>query len=190
VSKQEIRKKYLSLRDSLSSKEVQELSQQLCSLFFSSVDLSAINVMHTFLPIESKKEVNTWLIIDELKKKHPQIKISIPRVENDVLTNFYFEEKSQLKKNRWGIDEPRSGKTTATEEIDLVIVPLLAFDEKGHRIGYGRGYYDRFLKDCRINCKKTGLSFFEPLSSPILSDEHDVRLNSAITPSRVITFNP
>jgi 5-formyltetrahydrofolate cyclo-ligase len=152
------------------------------------MDLKSIKVVHSFLPILSKKEPNTSLIIDRLKKDFPQIRISIPRVENNDLLNFYFEDESQLKKNQWGILEPASGEPTPTEIIDLVIVPLLAFDRKGNRVGYGKGFYDRFLNDCRTDCKKVGLSFFEPTSSILLKEAHDIPMDVVITPTHVFTF--
>ena len=73
-------------------------------------------------------------------------------------------------------------------EVDVVLVPGLAFDEGGHRVGYGRGFYDRFLALCRPDCLKVGLSYFEPISQ--ITDIHagDIRLDLLITPERSITI--
>ncbi|MBI1769462.1 MAG: 5-formyltetrahydrofolate cyclo-ligase [Bacteroidetes bacterium] len=184
MTKKKIRSEYLKLRLKLSEEKYSNLNQKLCANFFSEVDLSTVHTLHTFLPIHSKKEPNTWLIIEKLKKDFPVVRISIPKVENNRLVNFYFEGESQLGKNQWGILEPISGEKTPTDKIDLVIVPLLAFDKNSNRVGYGKGFYDRFLKECRMDCKKIGLSFFEPIDELIQVDQYDIPLDVIITPSQ------
>jgi 5-formyltetrahydrofolate cyclo-ligase len=188
VTKKEIRSKYLELRLNLSANQYASFNQELVKHFFATTDLSVVKTLHAFLPILSKKEPDTWLIIDQLKKKIPDIKISIPRVENNALVNFYFEGESQLEKNEWNILEPKSGERTLTEEIDLVIVPLLAFDKNGNRVGYGKGFYDKFLKTCRKDCKKIGLSLFDPAPDLIPTDQYDIALDAVFTPRGVIQF--
>lgn len=188
MTKNEIRSQYLKLRLELSEEKYLNLSQILVVNFFSKVDLLNIKTIHTFLPITSKKEPNTWLIIERLKKDFPQIRISIPRVENNCLVSYYFDGKHQLNENHWRIPEPVSGEITPNDKIDLVIVPLLAFDKKGNRIGYGKGFYDKFLSECRMDCKKIGLSFFEPIISEISINKHDIPLDSVVMPSRIIKF--
>lgn len=172
----------------MSLSEFNSANQKLCASFFSTIDLKSVNVIHTFLPILSKKEPNTLLILDKLRKDFPNIRISIPRVENDHLKNFYFENENQLRKNQWEILEPTSGETTPTEKIDLVIVPLLAFDKKGNRVGYGKGFYDRFLSECRSDCKRVGLSFFEPINEITNVDDHDVKVTCCVTPQKLYSF--
>ncbi len=188
MTKSELRNEFLKLRLGLTTPELASLNEKLCSNFFSSIDLASIKVIHTFLPIHSKKEPNTSLIIDKLKKAFPQTRISIPRVENNHLINFYFEGESQLKKNQWEILEPVSGEPTPTNKIDLVIVPLLAFDKKGNRVGYGKGFYDRFLSECRTDCKKVGLSFFKPVNEITDVDRHDIKLTHCVTSESLYSF--
>ncbi len=189
MTKKEIRSKYLQLRVELSSEKYASLNQELSVNFFSGIDLTKINTLHTFLPILLRNEVDTWLIIHQLKKDHPQIRISIPRVEDNRLVNYYLEGGSQLNKNQWGILEPASGEITPADKIDLVIVPLLAFDKKGNRVGYGKGFYDRFLIECRVDCKKIGLSFFEPIENISDINANDVRLDAVVTPTHTLTIN-
>jgi len=134
MTKQEIRSQYLNLRKTLSDTEHNQLSQILCDNFFSALDLSTIKTIHVFLPIISKIEPNTWLIIDRLTKEFSNIRISIPKMnEDNTLINFYFEGSNQIKENKWKIPEPQFGEITPTDRIDLVVVPLLAFDRKGNR---------------------------------------------------------
>jgi 5-formyltetrahydrofolate cyclo-ligase len=182
MTKQELRKIYLEKRAALSEAECAQLSFQLYQNFFANIDLSFIKVLHTFLPIAAKREVDTWLIIDRIRREFPHIRLSIPKVNNKTgeLENIYFEGLHQLATNAWGIQEPKQGVPTEPEKIDLVLVPLLVFDLNGDRVGYGKGYYDRFLKTCRPDCKKIGLSLF-PAIEKIPSEEYDVRLDGVVT---------
>lgn len=167
-----------------------QLNQQLCDNFFNSTDLSGIQVLHAFLPIEKTKEVNTWLIIDRITKEFPTIQISIPKVNSQPgkIDNYYFEGRHQLERNTWDIPEPKHGIPTPAAKIDAVLVPLLAFDKQGNRVGYGGGFYDRFLVTCRTDCKKIGLSFFEMEEKIDDLDENDVPVNLIITPKMRIIF--
>ena len=188
MTKKELRKKYLHLRATLTEGEVAHLSRKLCDNFFLSIDLSFIRALHTYLPIQSKNEPDTWLILDRIRREFPQIQISLPKVVNDQLENYRFEGMHQLKQNAWGIWEPQQGVLTDSSKIDLVIVPLLTFDHAGNRVGYGKGYYDRFLKNCRPDCKKIGLSFFEAEERIEDADSLDVTLSAVITPIKLSTF--
>ena len=183
--KDQVRKLYLQKRLGLSDAEFQRLNQRIVEHFFS-LDLSSIKVLHTFLPIEKQKEVNTWPIIERIKKRFPQIQISIPRINNQTsaIENFYFEGTDQLEKNTWGILEPKSGIPTPAGKIDAVMVPLLAFDRNGNRVGYGRGFYDKFLAD--LNCKKIGLSFFPPVKAIEGMNDRDIPIDIVVTPEGCI----
>jgi 5-formyltetrahydrofolate cyclo-ligase len=191
MTKQELRQLYLQKRMMLSEAEYGQLTFQLYQNFFSNIDLSFIKVLHTFLPITSKKEVDTWLIIDRIKREFPHIRISIPKVNSQtgVFDSFYFEGLHQLATNSWGIQEPKQGIPTEPEKIDLVLIPLLAYDKKGHRVGYGKGFYDKFLATCKPDCKKIGLSLFEAEEKIKDVSDFDIRLDHCITPSGEVNFN-
>lgn len=175
----------------LTDAEYHQLNQQICEQFFAAVKLSGIHVLHTFLPIRKNKEVDTWLIIDRIKKVFPQVKIAIPKINNETsaLDHYYFEDASQLKTNTWEIPEPVMGVPTQIEKIDAVLVPLLAFDNQGHRLGYGRGFYDKFLSAVRRDCLKIGLSFFELVEKIEGIDETDIPLDLIITPTGAVVAN-
>lgn len=190
MNKNELRKFYLDKRKKLSQAECGHFNLQLYQLFFSWVDLSFVKVLHTYLPIPHHNEPDTWPIIDRIRREFPNVRISIPRVgPGETLENIYFEGLHQLQTRKWNIQEPKQGVPTLPEKIDLVIVPLVICDKQGHRVGYGKGYYDRFLKTCRPDCKKVGLSFFPEVQSIIDASDHDVRLDFCITPDRVVPFN-
>jgi 5-formyltetrahydrofolate cyclo-ligase len=190
MTKQELRKIYLSKRLSLSNGEYNTLSELIAENFFAQIDLSQVQVLHTFLPIEKNNEPDTWLIIARLRKEFPAINISIPRIntQTSLLDNFYYEGPDQLEKNTWGIPEPKHGMPTPNEKINAVLVPLLAIDEAGHRVGYGRGFYDKFLSQCPPSVMKIGLSFFPPVAKIKDVHQHDYTLTHAVTPERVYSF--
>src|SRR5690606_5404337 len=147
MTKQELRKIFLSKRRALSAETWQLLNTKLTERFFSDVDLTNVNVIHSFLSISKNKEPDTWPVIYQIQERYPTIRISLPRIDakTGTLENFYFENSEQLKVNALGIPEPAYGNPTPISDIDIVIVPLLCFDAKGNRVGYGKGYYDRFL---------------------------------------------
>jgi 5-formyltetrahydrofolate cyclo-ligase len=186
MTKDQVRKLFLQRRTSLTDAEFQRLNNLIVQHFFKSVDVNSINVLHTFLPIEKQKEVNTWLIIEKVKSSFPNVKISVPRINNQlsIIENFYYENKEQLEKNTWGILEPKQGIPTPLDKIDTVLVPLLGFDKKGNRVGYGRGFYDKFL--ATTTAQKIGLSFFEPVKSIEGMSLQDIPLDLVIYPEGVV----
>jgi 5-formyltetrahydrofolate cyclo-ligase len=152
----------------------------------------AFRLMHVFLPQLNAREVDTFGIIDMLRKSFPAIRISAPYIipgtremEHFLLTPF-----THLVTNQWRIPEPDplTSEKISPEEIDIVLVPLLAFDPKGYRVGYGGGYYDRFLSQTRPDCVKMGLSLFEKADEIEDADEFDIPLDVCLTPERLYDF--
>jgi 5-formyltetrahydrofolate cyclo-ligase len=190
MTKQELRQLYFKKRQSLSEAEFLHLNHTLCERFYASIDISFVNVIHVFLPLTEKHEPDTWLIIDRIRREFPHIRLSIPRVNaiTNELEHFYFEGLHQLKKNKWGILEPKQGIPTPVEKIDMVLVPLLAFDFSGNRVGYGKGYYDKFLSGCEEACITLGISHFPAEDSIDDINDDDVPLKMAITPYQLYRF--
>lgn len=191
MTKKELRQIYLRKRQELTEEAYRLRNEQLSANLFSTVDFPAVSVLHTFLPIEKKREVDTWKIIDRLQKEFPNIRIAIPKINNQSseLEHYYYKNKEQLENNTWGIPEPIRGVPASVEKIDIVLVPLLAFDKQGHRLGYGRGFYDRFLAQCRPDCRKIGLSLFDVEEEIDDIGEKDVPLNQVITPQKCLNFS-
>lgn len=190
MTKQELRKLYLEKRLSLSEAEYNQQSEALCKNFFESVNLSSVNVLHIFLPITKKREPNTFLIIERIQKEFPFIKISVPKIntETNTLESFYLNNLNELELTPWGIPEPLSVNPTPSSAIDVVIVPLLVFDKTGHRLGYGKGFYDKFLLTCKSSCKKIGLSLLPPIEKINAIEDHDQKLDLVITPTNAFYF--
>lgn len=190
MRKAELRSFYQKKRNTLSDAEYFQLNHGICENFFASIDLSFIKVIHTFIPIEKKREPNTWLIIDRIRREFPHIRLSIPRVNDQTseLENFFLEGLHQLTNNTWGIPEPRQGIPTPPEKIDMVLVPLLCFDVKGHRVGYGKGFYDKFMSHLRPDCTRVGISLFPPVEKIGDVNDFDVPLHYCVTSEETFKF--
>src|SRR5690606_20730654 len=132
----------------------------------------------------------TMLLLNWLRRHHAGVQVVLSKSEPSLrlMRHFLWDEHTVLHSNRWGIPEPVGGTEVGADILDAVLVPLLAFDTDGNRVGYGKGFYDRFLAQCRPESLKIGLSFFEPL--PGISDvsEQDIRLSACITPHKTWWF--
>lgn len=190
MTKEALRKIYLSKRLDLSEETQEVFTRKLSGHFFNYVDLGSVSVLHSFLSISKNKEPDTWIILNRIRTEFPSIRISLPKINSQTghIESIYFENTSQLKPNSLGIPEPTTGISTDTRDIDIVLVPLLCFDKKGNRIGYGKGYYDKFLSLCRKDCRKIGLSFFEPVDSIDDVNSLDIPLDICVTPEKIFTF--
>jgi 5-formyltetrahydrofolate cyclo-ligase len=187
MNKAELRKIYLARQRELSPEERSDRSRKIAELFFQTFDLSRTRVLHTFIPIEKFNEVDTRRIVDRIWRDHPQIQIVVPRVnfETDEITSVKFGPAVEVVRNSWGIEEPIHDEFVIPEDIDIVLVPGVCFDREGHRVGYGKGFYDRYLRRCRPDCVKVGLSYLDPAER--IDDIHDgdVRLDFIIAPDRI-----
>ena len=96
-----------------------------------------------------------------------------------------FGANFHTSKRSWEIFEPINDVSIEAKKIDLVLVPLLCFDEQGSRIGYGKGFYDKFLADCSPNCLKIGLSYFAPIREISDTQNFDIKLDFCVMPAKV-----
>jgi 5-formyltetrahydrofolate cyclo-ligase len=185
--KSKLRKTYLARQKSLSKDERARLARQISERFFDYFDLSRVSYLHIFLAIARHNEIETSIIVKRLWQDYPRVKTCVPCVDeaNDVLETVEYTPESAIKVNAWGIPEVVRGKTVAATKIDVVVAPLLCFDRRGYRVGYGKGFYDRFLQNCRPDCRKIGLSFFPPVEK--IADVHDadVKLDFCVTPEEI-----
>jgi len=189
-SKKELRLEYKTKRCQLPLESENSLNERL--LFqFTTLDLSKVGFLHLFIPIEKYHEPNTYPIINYVQQHFPQMTIVISRsnFEDCSMQHYILDQHTIFETNKWGISEPISGVQVDSSAIDMIIVPLLIFDLLGYRVGYGKGFYDRFFSGCKADVQRVGLSFFDPID--IISDknEYDVQLTQAITPNRIYHFD-
>lgn len=188
MTKAELRAKYKNLRQDLSAEEIENKSMAIANRLLS-LDIWKASFYHIFLSIGTQKEVNTDYILNILSGKDKNILISKSDFEQNRLSHFLLTDATTLKLNSYNIPEPIDGIPMSTDLIEVVFVPLLAFDTTGNRIGYGKGFYDRFLADCPPNTIKIGLSFFEAESIIDTISEDDIALNYCVTPLTNYVFD-
>jgi 5-formyltetrahydrofolate cyclo-ligase len=185
--KKEIRLKYKILRKALSEKEVEEMSLAIANTILT-LPIWGKTYFHLFLPIEEQNEVNTEFILHLLSGKDKEICISKSDFESRNMTHYLLTDNTKIKKNEYNIPEPLDGIEVPVNKLEVVFVPLLAFDSTGNRVGYGKGFYDKFLSDCNPETIKIGLSFFEPEELIIDIFEGDIKLDFCVTPKSVYQF--
>jgi len=185
--KKELRAKYKALRNKLSENDVEEMSLAIANKVLT-LPIWEKTYFHIFLPITEHKEVNTEYILHLLSGKDKEIVVSKCDFGSCHLIHFLLTDNTKIKKNEYNIPEPVDGLEVPTSKIDVVFVPLLAFDKTGHRAGYGKGFYDKFLTGCKPETIKIGLSFFEP--EELIKDvfENDVKLDYCVTANEVYRF--
>ena len=188
VDKNTLRQVYLGKRLTLSQQEYKRRNSLLLDRLIEYIDFSQVKFMHTFLSMADKYEVDTFSIIKTVKELNPEINIAICKtLPKGELSHYFLNDRTRIEKNKWGIPEPVEGEAADIAEIDLVLVPLISFDKAGHRIGYGKGFYDRFLKKVP-QAKKVGLALTPPLDSIEYTDEMDVKLNACVSPFKIYNF--
>jgi 5-formyltetrahydrofolate cyclo-ligase len=188
-TKKSLRPVYFEKRQQLENQQVEEMTACIASHLPALLCNASINFLHVFLPIHGKNEIDTLELVRLLKLTNPKLTLAAPRVIPGTrhLRHYILDEETVLVDNRWGIPEPdpESSIHVVPAELDAVLVPLLAFDQRGFRVGYGGGFYDRFLAACRRDVLKIGLSFFDPVERIEDIDEYDITLDYCITPREV-----
>ena len=186
MEKQALRSKYKKLRQNLSDDSIEAMSLQIAN---QALKLPIWNkaYYHIFLSILEKKEVNTEYLMHILQGKDKSIVVSKADFSTGEMQHFLLQENTFLKTSEYGIPEPVSGIEILPDMIEVVFVPLLAYDVKGNRVGYGKGFYDRFLKKCNPKALFIGLSFFEP-EPEIIFNTNDVPLNFCVSPQNILNF--
>ena len=191
MNKAELRKIYLARQINLSPSERKEKSETIAARFFRGFDLKNIRFLHCFVPIEKFGEIDTTFIYKKIWRDFPHVETFAPRVDFQTgeIENRRFTAGAELVRNLWDIREPAQTETVEAEKIDAVLTPLLCFDRRGFRVGYGKGFYDRFLRNARADCLKIGLSYFAPRAEIADADDrYDVKLDCCLTPNAIYRF--
>jgi 5-formyltetrahydrofolate cyclo-ligase len=190
MTKAELRKIYLEKRRQLSVAEIAKASNEIAERFFREIDLSLVRNLSTFIRIAKFGEIDTSTIYYRIWKDQAWIRTFAPRSDlaTGEMANVVIYPDTPFIENQWGVREPASGDEIDPQDLDLIIVPLLAVDAAGHRVGYGKGFYDRFLSKCRPDCLKVGLNYFEPDERIVDVGEHDIKLDACVTPTEVFRF--
>lgn len=188
MDKVSLRKLYREQRNGLTHRELL-IFDDLLLLNFQQLDFSTVNILMSYWPIEQNNEPNTHLFSKYLQFLLPQLKIVFPKIsDKENMDGILVDENTHYDTNSWGINEPAIGQPIDPQIIDLILVPLLIFDKLGYRVGYGKGFYDRFLTKCNKDAILVGFSYFEPVDKIVDTNEFDIPLTYGITPHNIYEF--
>lgn len=184
--KKDLRKLFLENRNSTSAQSLLNGSLTISNKLLQ-LPIWDFNNFHIYLPIENKKEIDTSFMLSILQGKDKNV--IIPKmIGANALESYLLTDNTTLQNNKWGVPEPIDGIKIEPQNIDVVFIPLLAFDTSGNRVGYGKGYYDTFLSQCKPNVVKIGLSIFSAVDEITDIFRDDVPLDYCVTPEKTYVF--
>ena len=185
LTKSALRRSFLKKRRALSSQEHADMSFAIANNCLK-LPIWHLDYYHVYLPIKAKAEIDTTLILTLLQGKDKQV--ILPRIKGSELEHILLTDITKLKTNILGITEPEKGIKFSPEQIDVIFLPLLAWDKSGNRLGYGKGFYDNFLSLCKKNTLKVGLSFFDPVEKIIDIRSEDIQMDFCVNPDGIKKF--
>lgn len=184
--KKQLRLDFTELRHKISFSDLSNYSLDIANNLLG-IPIWHYSYYHIFLSITEKKELDTSSILSILQGKDKNI--ILPKMGlNNSLTHYLLTDNTVIKKNKWNVPEPIDGIEVPAKNIEVVFIPLLAFDLNGNRVGYGKGFYDVFLKECKPNVIKVGLSLFEAVEKITDVNDFDIPLDYCVTPTKTYSF--
>jgi 5-formyltetrahydrofolate cyclo-ligase len=188
MTKAEIRIAYKHKRRKLSEVEKDKL-EDLMLIHFQRLPIFDKICIMSYAPIQVQNEYDTVLVEDYFLLRKENVALAYPIIDksNDTMKAIIVAEETPFELNEYGIAEPVGGVKLDPKDIDVMFVPLIAFDNNGYRVGYGKGYYDKFIKLCSPDLIKIGFSFFDPI---IIDDLNtfDEKLDYCVTPHQIYKF--
>ena len=181
MKKQELRALYKQKRKDLTEIQIKGLQENIYQQIYN-LDLSTVKNVHLFLSMPKFKEIDTAPLITWFRNKNKRIVVSKCNFKDNTLSHFYLEENTVLSLNKFGVLEPVAAELVEENKLDLIFIPMLISDDKKFRVGYGKGFYDRFLLNCRKDAKFIGLNFFPPITAIEDKNEFDIPLHQVIYP--------
>lgn len=191
MNKNQLRQLAWQHRQALSAADRAQLSLQIMQHLMSTIPWPTHHYVHIYLAATEKNEIDTWLLIHYLWSKHPQIKVVSNRINQRLnqIECCLIESATLYETNGWGIAEPSAAAPIIEpKQLDLMILPLLACDHQGNRLGYGKAYYDQLLAQCAPTMRRVGINYFPPLAETIPHESHDVSLDCLVMPEGRIEF--
>lgn len=182
--KKKLRRKFLRIRKNIPDEEYRKKSDLITKRLKDSQFYNSAGYIHCYISLNERKEVDTHGLLEELLPREKKVVVPVTDFESGTLTNRVLHSFEDLEPNRWGVPEPPDGEEVEPQELDLVIVPMVAGDNQCNRLGYGKGFYDRFLSD--VDCPKIGLLFECCLTDNLPVEDFDVKLDQIMTENRVV----
>ena len=186
MKKSELRKIYLEKRTKLHQNDIHSLSKMIFENFISEFKVKEDQKVHCFLSIPKKNEIDTFFFLEYFFQN--KVRVFVPKIVEERLIALEITEKTAMVESSWGIKEPADMLDSGVKDFDFVLVPLLYADAAGNRVGYGKGFYDRFFSEIDKSVMKIGLNFFPP--DEVIDDvsAFDIPLDYLVTPTAVLSF--
>lgn len=188
VTKKQFRKEVLRRRRLISEDEYSLRNALLVEKFYSFFQDTDAECVHSYLSIRKNKEPQTQMLINYFLHSGVRVLVSKSDFISCTMRHFVYDHRMVLVENDYGIPEPESGEEADFADADIVLVPLLTFDKKGNRMGYGKGFYDRLLAQARPDTMKVGMSLTTPFDEFPFVEPHDISLDYCITPFELHSF--
>lgn len=182
--KEELRRRLLKQRKALSQSTFKKASAEIIDKLKQEIEYRNAETIHCYVSMNDRREVDTRKLIKEMLSSGKKVVVPVTNFQEGTLSHILLSSYDKLEANKWGVPEPADGKEVLPEELELVIVPMVAGDESCNRIGYGEGFYDRFLD--QVTCSKIGLIFERNVVEKVPVEDFDVPLDKIVTESRVI----
>jgi 5-formyltetrahydrofolate cyclo-ligase len=182
--KENLRQRLLKQRESISQAEFDSNSVEIVQTLKKQPEFLQAGSIHCYISMNERREVNTHQLIKELLADGKQVVAPVTNFQENTLSHVRLKSYEHLEANKWGVLEPGVGDLISPEQLDLVIVPMVAADEQCNRIGYGEGFYDRFLS--KVDCPKIGLIFEDNVVKRLPTEEFDIPLDKIVTEQRLI----
>jgi 5-formyltetrahydrofolate cyclo-ligase len=191
LTKQLFRKQLLHYRQLLAEDVYQVRNDQLLERIGLLISTLNISQLHLFLRIRKNKEPDLYPALLPYLPADYKLFVPVTNFETKVLTHHRLLPDTQIKESDRGIPEPvRVGNVKPSlmdiAALEMILIPLLIFDHAGERLGYGGGYYDRFLSDVPSTVHKVGLSLSGGVDELVVSEPHDIKLDWIVTPYETI----
>lgn len=184
-TKTQIRRSCLERRAGLPASRHACLSRQAQQRLADLALFRQAQTLALYCPIRAELDTR-WLL---QQAREAGLRVGLPRVQGDQLHFLRCDNPATLCPGCFGVPEPMAGELLLPEQFDVVVVPGVAFDRRGGRLGYGKGFYDRFLCQCRPDAMRIGLGFSFQLLPQLPCEPHDVPLQALVTEKEVLFFH-
>lgn len=175
MNKKELRAKIKDAKKAMSPALIEALSDNLCRQFLETPEYRNARSVYGYLPYN--QEVRTWALLEQALKDGK--KVAVPKVYEDEMRFIYMDDLSKVATGYAGIPEPIADEPIADDTEALVLMPGLVFDQEGHRIGYGGGFYDRFL-EAEPNHPTVALCYAFQMMDHLDTEEHDIPVDRVL----------
>ncbi len=179
MNKTELRSFYKEKRSQLGESHRTDISKSIANHLENSFSFEG-ELISIFLPISRLHEIDTRFILERFSLSNTFC-APIADFQNHSMRHIELNSRTIIKENDWGIPEPTNGHAFSEKDITVVIVPLLISDLKGNRLGYGKGFYDRFLAKLRDEVSIIGINYFKPIQSLSEVSKFDVPVHYLVT---------